>query len=148
MNKKIYLLLLLLIPAVCSASEPYGRISAGYNNTISIGAGWRFSDNLTVGAEANGWSMLCGVVGGLDARYYFSDWSVKPFADVMVGYGLLGVTYDLQNYYDFAYRAMAGINWRRFDLGAGVTYDSFYQGWPVVTLSYTIPFRARKHNRS
>ena len=118
MKRKIYLLILFLIPVVCSASEPYGRISAGYNNTLSVGVGWRFSDNFTLGAEANGWSSLCGVVGGLDARYYFSNRSVKPFADIMIGYGLLGLTYDCQNYYAFAYRAMAGISWRRFDLGA------------------------------
>ena len=143
LSRKIYLLLFLLIPAVCFASGPYGRISAGYNNTLSIGVGWSVSDNFTVGAEANAWSLLCGVVGGLDARYYFSNWCVKPFADVMIGYGLLGVTYDRQNFYDFAFRAMAGISWRRFDLGAGVTYDNFYQCWPAVTLSYTLPFKAK-----
>lgn len=144
MKRKIYVLLLLLMPLVCSASEPYGRISAGYNNTLSIGVGCCFSENFTLGAEVNGWSLMCGVVGGLDARYYFSNWSVKPYADVMLGYGLLGMTYDCENYYDFAYRAMAGINWRRFDLGVGLTYDNFYQRWPVVTLSYTFPFKTEK----
>lgn len=87
MKKKIYLLQLLFIPVICSANEPYGRISAGYNNTISVGAGWRFSENFSLGAEATGWSSLCGVAGGLDARYYFSNWSVKPLADVMICYG-------------------------------------------------------------
>ena len=143
--KHIFILIAFLFSSAAAfaqylPSAVYVRPSIGYKNTLGLGVGYTNIKNFSVGAEVIGWSDLCGIVGGVDARYYVTYSVVRPFVDLFVGYGQLGMTYQYQSYYDFAYRAMLGINWRGFDLGGGVTYDSFYHLAPVATLSYTIPF--------
>ena len=130
----------LMLSALCFAGNHYGSVGIGYYNTLSIGAGYNFSDRMSVGIEVDGWSEFCGLIGGVDARYRFSDWNVKPFVDVMAGYGLLGVTYENKNYYNYACRAMTGISWKGFELGAGVAYDTYNKAWPVAMLTYSFSF--------
>lgn len=144
MKKALLIIVLFFAPVVCFAGEHFGRISAGYYNTFGVAAGYSFSDNFSLGVEASAWSDFCGLIGGVDARYRFSDWTVKPFADVMVGYGMLGKTLEYEDYYDFAFRAMPGVSWKRFDLGVGVAYDSFYKLYPVATLSFNFSFCKKK----
>jgi|GEM_PF-4866084 hypothetical protein len=118
-------------------SGAYIRVGAGYYADINVGAGYMFRNGLSLGAEATTWSMFCGIGGALDARYRFTPKDFSPFVDVKLGYGLLGVDYEYENYYNCFTSAMAGISWRRWDLGAGIAYDRFYKSYPVVNLSYT-----------
>lgn len=118
-------------------SGPYIRVGAGYYADVNIGAGYLFKSGLSVGAEATTWSQFCGVGGDVDARYRFTNKGFSPFVDVKIGYGLLGRTYENQNYYNFFTSGMAGLSWRHWDFGAGVAFDRFYKAYPVVNLSYT-----------
>lgn len=131
-----------LTSSACFALEPYGRMSVGYNNTFNLGAGCFFSDNLSAGLEFDGWSDVCGLVCGVDGRYRFGQAEIRPVADVMIGYGLLGKTYEYEDYFNFAGRTMFGLNWKTLDLCAGFVYDSFYGLHAAVSLSFT--FRVGK----
>lgn len=139
MKKTLILIILFLMPAAVHAQGAYGRVSLGHNNIVGIGAGYRFSEHFSLGIEADGWSDFCGIAGGVDARYHFSDWKVRPFADLMAGYGYLGENYNCQKCYGFVTRAMAGAGWKWLDLGAGITIDPFYKTQFVATLSFTFP---------
>lgn len=144
MKKIIVALALLMACSMSFAKGPFGRISAGYNNSIGLGAGINISDKVALAAELDTWTGFTGFLGGLDARFYFTDNKVKPFFDTFVGYGYLGKSYENEKCFDSAVRSMIGVNWRHLDLGGGITYDSFNKLEAVATLSFN--FSLKKKN--
>lgn len=144
MKKSLILIIVFLLPVMGYAQEAYVRLSVGYNNVFGVGLGRTFSDKLFVGGEMVSWSDGCGLVGGVDCRYYFTKRAVRPFVDVMAGYGRLGETMEYRDYYDFVSRGMLGLNWKWLGLGVGLTHDPFYGAAYVVSLSCDIVPKKKK----
>ena len=60
-----------------------------------------------------------------------------PFVATRIGYGTLGKTLEYSNYKDNLGSIIAGLSWRRFDVGAGIIYDSFHKTEFTANLSWT-----------
>jgi len=121
-------------------SGPYIRAGVGALTNINIGFGYYISEHLSLGVEATSANVMGGYAGVADIRYYIGKTDFRPFADVKAGYGVLGRNIDYQNVWDVMGSAMAGVSWRRIDLGVGATFDAWNDFLPLVNISYTIPF--------
>lgn len=124
----------------------YIRVGAGYFADVNVGAGYTFPFRLSVGAEVTTWSMFCGIGGMVDVRYRFIDNQFSPFADVKLGYGLLGKTYENENFNGFMFSTMGGLSWRWLDIGLGIGVDGFYSIFPMANISYTFILKKRTNN--
>lgn len=127
-------------------SGPYIRVGAGYYADVNVGAGYTFPFRLSVGGEVTTWSMFCGVGAMADVRYRFLDNQFSPFADVKLGYGLLGKNYECENLYGFMFSTMGGLSWRCLDIGLGIGVDDFYKVSPIANISYTFILKRKANN--
>ena len=114
------------------------RIGGGVPANINAGIGYRFAPQFSLTAELKTYSGLTSIVGGIDARFYFTKKNLTPFIVLNADYGCLGKTLDYRDYWADSYSFMLGLSWRRFDLGLGVSYDTFSHHLPLVNLSYNI----------
>ena len=114
------------------------RIGGGVPANINAGIGYRFAPQFSLTAELKTYSGLTSIVGGIDARFYFTKKNLTPFIALNADYGCLGKTLDYRDYWADSYSFMLGLSWRRFDLGLGVSYDTFSHLLPLVNLSYNI----------
>lgn len=148
MLKKLILSVIVIVLATASviASSPYGsgsylRVGAGFPDNINVGVGYDITGNLSLGIEATSVNALGGYAGAFDLRYHLGESTIRPFVDMTVGYGVLGRTIDYKNHFDLVSSVSAGVGYRRFDFGIGLTYDSWNDVMPLVSISYTIPLR-------
>ena len=120
------------------AAGCFFRVGGGIPTNVNVGFGYRFAPQFSLAAEVKSYSGLTSIVGGLDARIYFSKKNLTPFVSLSADYGVLGKNYDNSDYCSYSFSAMLGLSWRRFDLGFGASYDSFNYVLPFVNLSYNI----------
>lgn len=113
------------------------RVGAGAPANFNVGAGFRFNPHLTLTGEVFSYSGLTTLTGVIDARYYVLDNGFTPFVATRIGYGTLGKTLEYSNYKDNLGSIIAGLSWRRFDVGAGIIYDSFHKTEFTANLSWT-----------
>lgn len=118
------------------------RAGVGPDN-FDLGAGVQLNPHFAVTAEAFSFSGLTSINAVADVRYYVLDKTITPFVDVKAGYGMLGKTIEYRGYYGMVTSATAGISLRRFDLGAGVTYDEFHKAGFIANLSWTLNLRKK-----
>lgn len=114
------------------------RIGAGAPANFNLGLGYQFGPHLSLTGEAFSYSGLTTMTGTVDARYYVYDRCFTPFLEVRAGYGVLGTTYENKKYCDALGSMSAGLSWRRFDLGAGVIFDSFHKAEFTAGISWTV----------
>ena len=77
--KKIFALIIaLLLAIICVAGNHHGRVGVGYDNILSLGAGYNVSEHFSLGVEADAWSDFCGLTGGIDPKLQLSDCKEKP----------------------------------------------------------------------
>ena len=119
------------------------RIGIGAPANVEIGIGYQFCPNFALTAEAFSYSGMTAMTGALDARYYMTEKQCSPFLGARLGYGTLGKSVDNQNFNDMFESVTAGISWHRFDLGAGIIYDSFHKAQFIAGLSWTICLKGK-----
>ncbi len=117
-----------------------GRIGAGIPANAEIGLGYQFNWLFALTAEAYSFSGLTSIGGAVDARWYVTPEDFTPYADLKVGYALLGTNMEYQNCYGAFSAVTAGLSWRWFDLGAGITYDPFHKVEFTASLTWTFNF--------
>ncbi|MCQ2958829.1 MAG: hypothetical protein MJ198_01390 [Bacteroidales bacterium] len=150
MKKKLSTVLFLLFcTAISYAESPrtqgyYIRVGAGIPVNLNLGFGYNFTSKLSLGIEATTVTSMYGIAGAIDTRYYFIDKNYSPFIDLSAGYGKLGQTLEYENYWDCTFRTLVGISLYKFDLGTGITYDTWNNLWPMAYVSYS--FQLPKKN--
>lgn len=117
-----------------------GRIGVGAPANFEIGLGYQFNKYFSLIAEAISFSELTAVSGVVDARWYMLNESLTPYADAKIGAGVLGKDIDNKNCFGPIGSIMAGLSWRRFDIGAGVIYDPFHKIEFISGLTWTCNF--------